>query len=121
MRAKRASSLGIDCHIRGAGRVWAVKRRVDHPDGSHQYQHVAVKIMKWSNTDKLHPSATVRIESSDPTREHVRVFRYLKMETVTQALVGDLTANIPEIIEGSRINHMSLSSRTSWPISKRID
>lgn len=52
--------------------------------------------MPWKDRD---PSGTVRLDTSDLARAHIRLVRYLKIETLAQILAGDMTAYIPEIVE----------------------
>lgn len=55
--------------------------------------------MQWQDENQKLPSMTVRLDVSDPARKHIRILRYLKFETLTQILVGDMAAHIPEIVE----------------------
>ncbi|KAI9793221.1 MAG: hypothetical protein M1816_000642 [Peltula sp. TS41687] len=83
-----------------AGRVWAASKKVVNPDGSSQNKFYAIKIEKWADTDRKNPaSATVRFDSSVPDRAHIRLPCYVKLEALIQNMVGDMSANIPEVVE----------------------
>ncbi|KAI9781580.1 MAG: hypothetical protein M1816_002253 [Peltula sp. TS41687] len=98
-----AERYEIYAYVGGAawGRFWAARRSLRNHEGRLEYKHFIIKVVPFvdNGLEVTVPSETVRIDTSEPARRHIRLLRYLKKETIVHNMVGDMDAHIAEIVE----------------------